>query len=518
MFKKMVEGVLLFSLSLFLASSLFAKQPYLTASKILGAQFLVAGAITEFESKQSGVGAGAISFKGITIGGKKYIAKIGLDLRIFDVNTSEIIASENVTEQVVTTKLVLGAYYKGIAFGSESFNKTPIGQATRKAIEKAVKIISEKLEPEPWQGKVVLVKNNLVYINAGSSIGVKEGYEFTISSPGEELVDPDTGLSLGFIEEKVGKVKVVKVSEKFSVAKIVEGNVPKRGDIVKPAGGDEQLKGLKKRIAVASFENKVAHVWWNEGAWKIGRGVQDMLITALVKSGKFVVLERDELEKAIKEQKLSQKKVPQQKEALNVSQSFKVEGGFIVVRQRGGELFFDDFSSYGTGKVAPFGPWTRIKDQPAHIEEGIQPDGTTGKICVIGGDRSGIFTSDNFSDVVLEVNAKPGNWGRSAIFFRVSSDGLKGYYITRSEFYGGPVELWKFAGKTSQKIAQSTDININQKWVYYRIEAKKGRITVYLNGNKVIDIVDDDPSLSSGGIGLGSKRGVMYYDNVRVGS
>lgn len=80
------------------------------------------------------------------------------------------------------------------------------------------------------------------------------------------------------------------------------------------------------------------------------------------------------------------------------------------------------------------------------------------------------------------------------------------------------MELWKFAGKTSQKIAQSTDININQKWVYYRIEAKKGRITVYLNGNKVIDIVDDEPSLSSGGIGLGSKRGVMYYDNVRVGS
>lgn len=515
MFKKIVEGVLLFSLSLFLAGSSFAKQPYLRASKILGAQFLVAGAITEFESKQSGVGAGAISFKGITIGGKKYIAKVGLDLRIFDVNTSEIIASENVTEQVVTTKLVLGAYYKGIAFGGESFNKTPIGQATRKAIEKAVKIISEKLEPEPWQGKVVLVKNNLVYINAGSSAGLKKGYEFTIYSPGEELVDPDTGLSLGFIEEKVGKVKVVKVSEKFSVAKIVEGNVPKRGDIVKPVGGDEQLKGLKKRIAVASFENKVAHVWWNEGAWKIGRGVQDMLITALAKSGKFVVLERDELEKAIKEQELSQKKVPQQKEALNVSQSFKAEGGFIVVRQRGGELFFDDFSLYGTGRVAPFGPWTRIKDQPAHIEEGIQPDGTTGKICVIGGDRSGIFTSDNFSDVVLEVNAKPDR-GIGAIFFRVSSDGLKGYYIKSAG--EGPVELWKFAGGTSQKIAQSAYIKTNYKWVYYRIEAKKGRITVYFNGNKVIDIVDDDPSLSSGGIGLGSRGGVVYYDNVRVGS
>ncbi len=54
---------------------------------------------------------------------------------------------------------------------------------------------------------------------------------------------------------------------------------------------------LKKRIAVSRFEDRTG-----SGYHSLGEGVADMLITALVKSGKFMVLERHDIEKLLHEQ------------------------------------------------------------------------------------------------------------------------------------------------------------------------------------------------------------------------
>ncbi len=58
---------------------------------------------------------------------------------------------------------------------------------------------------------------------------------------------------------------------------------------------------LKKRVAVSRFENRSG-----TGYNHLGEGVADMLVTALVKSKKFSVLERQELEKVLEEQKLGE--------------------------------------------------------------------------------------------------------------------------------------------------------------------------------------------------------------------
>ncbi len=63
--------------------------------------------------------------------------------------------------------------------------------------------------------------------------------------------------------------------------------------------GESKYKGLKKRIAVVEFENKSDY-----GRYNVGQGMSDMLTTALVKSGRFQVIERQALEKVMKEQKL----------------------------------------------------------------------------------------------------------------------------------------------------------------------------------------------------------------------
>jgi len=58
---------------------------------------------------------------------------------------------------------------------------------------------------------------------------------------------------------------------------------------------------LKKRVAVGRFEDRTG-----SGYHSLGDGVADMLITALVKSGKFMVVERQEIERVIQEQKFGE--------------------------------------------------------------------------------------------------------------------------------------------------------------------------------------------------------------------
>ncbi len=58
--------------------------------------------------------------------------------------------------------------------------------------------------------------------------------------------------------------------------------------------------GDRPRIAVIEFENQTS--WWTN---RLGSGVQNMIVTELVKSGKWRVMEREKLNQVMKEQSLS---------------------------------------------------------------------------------------------------------------------------------------------------------------------------------------------------------------------
>src|SRR3954469_13625384 len=64
---------------------------------------------------------------------------------------------------------------------------------------------------------------------------------------------------------------------------------------------ESKYTGLKRRIGVVSFENKAPYA-----QARIGQTATDILITELVKSGKFIVVERDKMNKLLEEQKLGQ--------------------------------------------------------------------------------------------------------------------------------------------------------------------------------------------------------------------
>ncbi|MEW6511583.1 MAG: CsgG/HfaB family protein [Bacteroidota bacterium] len=200
--------------------------------KILGVELLVIGSVSEFGIKKREV-SGGVSIFGAGIDSKT--ARAVVDIRLVNSSTAEILAAE--TEEGTESTLGLGARYDNINFETASaWNDTDIGKACREAIDKCVELIVENMEKIPWSGKILKVNaDGTIIMKPGSEAGVSVGDEFDVYRQGEELKDPDTGLSLGSEETKVGRVKVTEdmLKGKACKAAVLEGAKLQVGDILR---------------------------------------------------------------------------------------------------------------------------------------------------------------------------------------------------------------------------------------------------------------------------------------------
>ena len=86
-------------------------------------------------------------------------------------------------------------------------------------------------------GKSSLVRAGLLpALHGGTLTKAGSSWEVVVMRPGEELIDPDTGLSLGSMETRVGEIEVVNNTVgdgKASQCKVLSGAGFERGDIVR---------------------------------------------------------------------------------------------------------------------------------------------------------------------------------------------------------------------------------------------------------------------------------------------
>lgn len=85
-----------------------------------------------------------------------------------------------------------------------------------------------------------------------------------------------------------------------------------------------EFVGPKRRIGVVEFENKSAY-----GQGRLGGAASDILITELVKSEKFIVVERSKMDKIMQEQKLQTQGLTDPQTAAKIGQIMGLEA--IVV-------------------------------------------------------------------------------------------------------------------------------------------------------------------------------------------
>ena len=211
--------------------------------RLVGAQFLIRPEITEFSyGEAAGTKGGAVKVPvkvplagRVRVGGgkAKITAKLVLDSRVVEVETGQIttsVKSEAEADQSMTNFDLGTAVFD---YDQAEFEKTPLGAATREAVSDAVKQLVDELGDTPWEGRVVTQRGTQIYVNAGQDSGLKPGDLLDVYRGGEKLVDPETGLSLGQTETKLGQMRVKDVQEKFLIAEPVGSFTAQRGDIVR---------------------------------------------------------------------------------------------------------------------------------------------------------------------------------------------------------------------------------------------------------------------------------------------
>ncbi|MBT3765856.1 MAG: hypothetical protein HN578_21870 [Rhodospirillales bacterium] len=208
--------------------------------QLAGVQLLIYGAVTEFSTDDSGgglsLGVSGIGGLPFSLGGaqESNSGKVAMDIRVVDTTTGEVLESHTVSHKVSDSAFNISGGYSGISLGGNKFKKTPLGEATRGTIQKAVLAIIGTAARKPWTGLVVGVDGRDIVINAGLRSGLKKGDMFMIERVGKVFTDPSTGEVLGVNRKELGVLRLSNVKDKLSFGGYMplSNDFPKRGDTI----------------------------------------------------------------------------------------------------------------------------------------------------------------------------------------------------------------------------------------------------------------------------------------------
>lgn len=115
------------------ASGRISKSSGAKIGKMTGAQYIVVATLSAFETDVKGTGGG-LSFRGISVGGKKEDAYLAVDLRVIDTTTGEVEFTRTVEARASSGGLAVGVYRGGFGGNLSKYEKTPTGKAIRAVI------------------------------------------------------------------------------------------------------------------------------------------------------------------------------------------------------------------------------------------------------------------------------------------------------------------------------------------------------------------------------------------------
>ena len=205
--------------------------------KMLGVEYLVAGAVTQLGTTNRGASVpGGFGLPSVSVHSQK--AEAALDARAFSTTTGEIVWAD--TAQGETSDA--SVYVAGAGGGASDHGK--VDKILRPVVQKLAESLGRanlattgmggKGDASGIVGKIANVDGGMLYLNVGSEGGVKEGDEFSVYRVGKQIKDPDTGEVLGADETKVGRVKITAVKgPRLSMASAISGSGFKAGDTLK---------------------------------------------------------------------------------------------------------------------------------------------------------------------------------------------------------------------------------------------------------------------------------------------
>jgi len=202
-----------------------------TQIKIDGVDYLVYGAITDMSSEAKELSTGGFA----TI---KVTSRFGVDVKIVDALSGEIRRAESIVAVIETGS---GVATKG--FTNVEVDNNGLVEAQRIVAKRTAALLAESIFPI----RVVDIFNDEIYLNYGDSI-LSVGDRLRVIQEGREIIDQDTGLSLGSRQKVLGEIEIVSADSNLSIAKITkEDSEFTVGSVAKMILEDSSSKNKKQR-------------------------------------------------------------------------------------------------------------------------------------------------------------------------------------------------------------------------------------------------------------------------------
>lgn len=195
--------------------------------RVLGVNAVIIGSITKYGEREEGIEY---------LGYKKKIqtAECTVDIRIVETETARVLYADSghgIHQHEIKEFMGMGQ--------KADYDEVLADKALRAAISQFFNNVLNQISLVEWSGRIADVKGGQIIINAGRMTGLAIGDVLVVRALGEEVIDPETGVSLGRAPGATkGEIQVTEFfGEDASICRIISGGGFEVGDMVKYKGG-----------------------------------------------------------------------------------------------------------------------------------------------------------------------------------------------------------------------------------------------------------------------------------------
>jgi curli biogenesis system outer membrane secretion channel CsgG len=195
------------------------EQGLVGSGKVVGADTLLVGSVTEFGRKTEGKG-------GFLNSQMRQIVSATVEVRLVDVATGQAFFS---TSGTGSAKVEVGEV---AGFGSAAgYDSTLNDKAISAAMSDLMTNLLQKLHQRRWTTDILQIRGDQVFLSGGPSQGLKVGDQLGLEVRGETVVSGQSGLPVTLPGRTVGRLEIVSFfgdnpQAEGAIARVVQGQIP----------------------------------------------------------------------------------------------------------------------------------------------------------------------------------------------------------------------------------------------------------------------------------------------------
>lgn len=216
-----------------LSGSVYEDAQAAKVGQIRGLEYLLVVSVVDFQDYLE-----EATFEGTGEKARKRVIRVGAVGKLYNTSTGDLV--ESVSVQIGPGD----PDYRRLRDISEvrTYAKAE-GDLSDRLLMRAGEVLAERIVNRIvdvlFPARILSRMGNQVTINRGDGTNITVGQVWNVYAQGRELVDPDTGLSLGREEIQVGSVRITEVGPMVSKAEVVEDRGIEAMQVLRPAGAGQ---------------------------------------------------------------------------------------------------------------------------------------------------------------------------------------------------------------------------------------------------------------------------------------